>query len=259
MEKGRISMPDMSTFYQYPILEIEMQRDFKGIWIPKEVWLDERLSALDKIILMEIDSLDRSEDGCFAGNQSLADFCKCSERKVSDSIAKLISYGYIRIQKFDGRVRHLRSNLKADSQNLPDRVAKNARQSSKKCEADTQKVRHSNINTYLNSDNKQSKGDLNRLIDEFTDNEELRETISDFIDMRKLIKKPMTEKALKLLLNKLKEFSSNEEEQIKILNESIEHNWQSIYKPEKKKEIDMYTHDLDYDEMAEKAFRKALE
>ena len=33
-------------------------REWRGIWIPKEVWLDERLSALEKIILFEIDSLD---------------------------------------------------------------------------------------------------------------------------------------------------------------------------------------------------------
>ena len=26
-----------------------MERDFKGVWIPKEVWLDERLGILDKI------------------------------------------------------------------------------------------------------------------------------------------------------------------------------------------------------------------
>ena len=54
-----------------------MDRDFKGIWIPKEIWLDERLNALDKIILAEINSLD-GEDGCYASNQYLAEFCQCS-------------------------------------------------------------------------------------------------------------------------------------------------------------------------------------
>jgi hypothetical protein len=41
-----------------------MERDFKGVWIPKEIWLDERLNALEKIILTEIDSLDATERGC---------------------------------------------------------------------------------------------------------------------------------------------------------------------------------------------------
>ena len=33
-------------------------RDFKGVWIPKEIWLRKDLNALDKMIFAEIDSLD---------------------------------------------------------------------------------------------------------------------------------------------------------------------------------------------------------
>lgn len=144
-------------FWPIGMMEIIMQRDFKGIWIQAEIWLDDRLSAIDKIVLMEIDSLDRSEDGCFASNQSLAEFCKCSERKVSDSISKLTNLGYIRISGFDGRIRHIKSNVKTDSQKMRDRVAKSARQTSKICEADTQKMRISNI-TINNNDNNNDYG-----------------------------------------------------------------------------------------------------
>lgn len=70
-------------------------RDFKGVWIPKEVWLDTDLNALDKIILVEIDSLDSEERGCFASNKYLAEFCQCSESKVSRSISKLTKFGYV--------------------------------------------------------------------------------------------------------------------------------------------------------------------
>ena len=86
-------------------------RDFKGVWIPKEVWLDDRLNALDKIILTEIDSLDQGEDGCFASNEYIANFCQCSATKVSTSINQLIKYGYLYVLKFDGRKRHLKSRL----------------------------------------------------------------------------------------------------------------------------------------------------
>ena len=85
-------------------------RDFKGIWIPKEVWFDTRLNALEKIVLFEVDSLDK-EDGCFASNDYIAQFCQCSVWKVSTAIQKLIELGYIRIESFDGRHRTLRSNL----------------------------------------------------------------------------------------------------------------------------------------------------
>ena len=118
----------------------ENKRDFKGVWIPKEIWLDKRLNALDKVILTEIDSLDSSERGCFASNKHIADFCQCSETKVSTSISKLIEYGYLYVQKFDGRQRELKS-----------RLSKFERQDFKNCEADSQNLKESNIDN--NTDN----------------------------------------------------------------------------------------------------------
>lgn len=86
-------------------------REWRGIWIPKEVWLDERLSALEKIILFEVDSLDK-EEGCFASNEYIAKFCQCSAWKVSTAISKLIELGYIRVVSFDGRHRTLKSCIR---------------------------------------------------------------------------------------------------------------------------------------------------
>lgn len=104
-------------------------RDFKGIWIPREVWLDSRLNALEKIILMEIDSLDIDERGCFASNEYLADFCQCGVTKVSTAISKLIDLGFLE-SRFDGRRRFVKS-----------RLSKNEKQTFKKCEADFQNVK----------------------------------------------------------------------------------------------------------------------
>lgn len=47
--------------------------------------------------------------------------------------------------------------------------------------------------------------------------------------MRKTIKKPMTAKALELLIRNLKKLTHSEQEQIAILNQSIEHCWQTVY------------------------------
>lgn len=130
-------------------------RDFKGVWIPKKVWLDSRLSMLDKGILAEIDSLDNGADGCFASNEHLAEFCQCSERKASDSVNKLVLLGYVRVASFDGRKRFLRSCIE-----------KSAMQGSKNCEADSQFLLHSNtsnkpsikpLNKHMSS---QSENDL---------------------------------------------------------------------------------------------------
>ena len=86
-------------------------RDFKGVWIPKEVWLDNRLTMLEKGILVEIDSLDMSDDGCWASNEYLATFCQCSIPKVANAVSKLVNLGYLRRESFDGRHRKLKSSL----------------------------------------------------------------------------------------------------------------------------------------------------
>lgn len=86
-------------------------REFKGIWIPREIWLDERLNAMEKIILAEIDSLDNSEDGCWASNEYLAQFCQCSAWKVSSAVSKLVKLGFLKVVSFDGRRRKIKSCL----------------------------------------------------------------------------------------------------------------------------------------------------
>lgn len=58
---------------------------------------------------------------------------------------------------------------------------------------------------------------------------ELEATLKDFIDMRKTIKKPMTAKALELLIKNLEKLTNLKEEKIAILNQSIEHGWQTVY------------------------------
>ena len=80
------------------------------------------------------------------------------------------------------------------------------------------------------SKKKSAKADLNGMIDSFTENEELREALKAFLDMRKSIKKPIqTEYAFKLALNKLKRLSDRDSIRIEIVNQSVEHNWQTFY------------------------------
>jgi phage replication O-like protein O len=56
-----------------------------------------------------------------------------------------------------------------------------------------------------------------------------KRTWKDFKTMRTKIRKPMTERAEELLLNKLDKLSNNEEEQIAILNQSIMNSWQIVF------------------------------
>jgi len=46
-----------------------MQRDFKGVWIPSEIWLSEKLSLIEKVLFVEIYYLD-NERGCRIGTSA---------------------------------------------------------------------------------------------------------------------------------------------------------------------------------------------
>lgn len=116
-------------YTQEPTRESKNERSFQGVWIPKEIYLDDRLGALDKILLAEIASLDTG-DGCYASNEYLAEFCQCGLRQITTIISKLKSLGLVEQVRTDGRRRWLKCTL-----------AKNARQTSRNCEAELQKTR----------------------------------------------------------------------------------------------------------------------
>lgn len=94
--------------------ESNFSRAFKGIWIPKEVWLDKRLTYFEKCLLAEIHSLDDPERGCYCKNQYFIEFFNEKERTIQCGLSKLKNLGYIRYENFDGRTRTLRSNLYPD-------------------------------------------------------------------------------------------------------------------------------------------------
>ena len=144
-------------------------RDFEGVWIPREIYLNENLTALDKMIFTEINSLDRhlEKDGdyCYASNQYLADFCGCSISKITKSISKLVDLGLLTIVKTDGRKRWIKSNPKG-------RVVKSTRQNIKKCDSELQKVPDIKIdyqNIYKNNSNSLPFDKRERVITAFAD------------------------------------------------------------------------------------------
>ena len=71
-------------------------RDFKGIWIPKDIWESEQLSIMEKVLFVEIHSLD-NERGCYASNRYFAEFFRVSERQIQTHIASLKTKGFVTV------------------------------------------------------------------------------------------------------------------------------------------------------------------
>jgi hypothetical protein len=97
-----------------------------------------------------------------------------------------------------------------------------------------------------NNTNKNVKN-VNNVKNIYSDfSEDVKKALDGFVEMRNKIKKPLTERAMQLAIDKLKGLSNNETTQISIINESIMNNWQSFY-PLKQQEKQKQTNYNNYE------------
>lgn len=81
------------------------------------------------------------------------------------------------------------------------------------------------------------KASFDEIVNLFSQNEELKKTIFEFIKMRTLIKKPLTNYSLELLLKSLTKIAQTDDERIGVLNNSIINNWQGIFALKNKEDV----------------------
>jgi hypothetical protein len=75
---------------------MSMEREFKGVWVPKEIYLHEGLTPTDKFLLVEIDSLSKNGE-CFASNEHFSKFLGITKKHVSKLISKFVNMGLITV------------------------------------------------------------------------------------------------------------------------------------------------------------------
>lgn len=131
-----------------------MERVFKGIWIPAEIWENDQLSWNEKILLMEIDSFTAKGKECFFSNEFIQQMLGVSERSAKSYMKHLIDSGFVKVIRFDGRLRYVESNLEG-CKNLHGRGAEN-------CTAEVQNVARQRCKNLPHTNNK--------LIETITDN-----------------------------------------------------------------------------------------
>lgn len=161
-------------------------------------------------LLLIISSLCAENGYCFASNEYLADKFKTTVETISRKLKKLENKGYIKIEyeRYGFKVEKRFIRIAID-ENINGAIDENVNG------AIDENVKENNTsinNTSINN----TKGNLGIAIDEFK-------------QMRKSIKKPLTENALNRLIKKLDSMAKTEEEKIEILNQSIDHCWQDIY------------------------------
>lgn len=70
---------------------------FKGVFVPKEIWVSRELKAMEKLIFVEIYALDR-DFGCVANNAHFADMFGLKDRMVRNWIKSLKDKGLIEVE-----------------------------------------------------------------------------------------------------------------------------------------------------------------
>ena len=222
--------------------------------IPATVRYDTNISANAKLLYGEITALCNEKGYCWATNDYFAKLYSVSKRTISRWIKELhennyigikmiykegseeIVYRYIQICQYP-----MEKNVNTPTDKINDTpIDKNV--------ADNNTYNNNTyINNTINNNNidtkndkpksnkktkevhKTEKNNFDELINQNFTDEELKNAIYEFIKMRKSIKKPFTEKGLELMIKKLYNLTTNIDEQIEIINNSIMNNWQGIF------------------------------
>lgn len=156
------------------------------------------------------------------------------------AIQKLTELGIVESKKMGiPAKRYIRINEQQVVSLFNDKKLKNCTTGGKKTEQQEVKKLNSNknINNKTIKEDKKEERKKELTFDEILDsvsiieeNPDLRDTFIDFIKMRKLIKKPLTDRALKGIINDTYKLGKGDQHQmILVLEQSIKNSWQGVF------------------------------
>lgn len=199
--------------------------------IPADVRYDKTLSASEKLFYAEIVALTHKDGRCWASRKYFADLYGVDERTISRWTTKLAERGYIEVRVIrNAQKAILRRNIALKVFHTPS--DKNVPTYGQKCPYPSDKnVAENNTsnNNKVSKVNTRPVENFDSIIESATESSELREALIEFVKFRKLIKKPMTNKALELIIGKLNKIATTDRERVEILNQSIERGWAGVF------------------------------
>lgn len=160
----------------------------------------------------------------FTGSrQYLCDFTGATKPTIDKSLNDLVEMGLI--IKISNTINNVLFNkYKADLSKID-----NFTGSKETLLGGSKETLPNNINNNIDIKESKKESNYNTIINSQITNEYLKTTLYEFIKMRKLIKKPMTDRALQLLISKLHKLANTPDKAIQVLEQSIVNNWQDIY------------------------------
>ena len=207
--------------------------------LPATVRYDKGLSPNAKLLFAEVTALCNDEGYCWASNQYFATLYGVEKRTIQRWIDSLIEKKYIKKQliyqtnskKLDKRLLYL-----GDDKNVTTHVTKMSPPHDKNVTTPVTKMSPIILKNNIKTNNKK-KNIKKEKIESYSSNKELVDALLEFVEMRKQNKKPMTDRAVDLILKKLDGMASNDREKLIIVNQSIEHGWLSFYPVNKQTKV----------------------
>ncbi len=185
-----------------------------------------KLKGNELLIYSIINGFSQEEGQVYSGSlQYLAEWTNSTKQGVIKNLKSLIEKGLIQKNekyingvkfceyystKFNGGIKQ--SLMGGIKQSLPNNID----------------IYNINNNIDIKKERK-NKTSYDEIVNSKINNQEIKELLYEFIKMRKLKKKPMTDRALTIQINKLLKLSSNEEEQKEIIEKSITKCWDEFY------------------------------
>ena len=203
---------------------------------------DKNLTLKAKGLLSVILSLPDDWKYSIAG---LASICKEGTSAVKSALQELTDAGYVTVTKMypnqtdSGRIEYVydiherpQAPRKQGVENLPLENLPVENQAQLNTEESSTDKPSTDKPTTNNKKKEGKRAGYDEIIDSYTENGELRSALVEFVKMRKMMKKPLTNKALSLLLTSKKGLdglASTDAEKIDIVNQTIMHSWQGFF------------------------------
>lgn len=213
----------------------EVHKSYYAI-IPANIRYDSSITPNAKLLYGEITALCNEKGYCWANNEYFASLYGVSKVSISKWIRQLVEKGYIDsvLEYKEGTKEILNRYLTIVNDPIKEKFNTPIKE----------KFKDNNtlINNTSNNKKEKRKTEFDLLIEGYTEDLQLRNTIYEFLKMRKAIKAPMTSNALKLMLNKLDRLAPKDihcDLRIAILEQSIMNSWKGIFelKEELKKKV----------------------
>ncbi len=200
------------------------QRSYYAI-IPANVRYDDELPANAKLLYGEITALCNEKGYCWATNDYFSKLYNVSKTSISKWISALIKKGYIYSEivykegtkEIDNRYLKLVKYPIEEKLNTPIE--------------EKLKDNNTSINNTFNNKKVSKKESFDALIDGFTNDNEIKDLLKEWLKVRKAKRAAMTNRAIELNLNKLNNLANESNLSInKYLEEVICRGWAAFYK-----------------------------